>query len=157
MHQPVVAQHVGHRRSSRVAGQGYFSNKLPGRLVVGAEFGVVDLEVRHHLGGALAMRAALLADDEQGSLSGAGDHGPPARRAGGHDVVRRDCFGQVVHRCHPPMIARVQIDGRDPPVGRFRERYALHRLNRSHLSVVVDLGYRRLHQRGPQGSVTDET
>jgi hypothetical protein len=62
----LAVQHVGHRRSRRVTGQGYFSNNLPGRLVVGAEFGVVDLEVRHHLGAALAMRAALLADDEQG-------------------------------------------------------------------------------------------
>src|SRR5258707_15724161 len=64
----LAVQHVGHRRSRRVAGQGYFSNNLPGRLVVGAEFGVVDLEVRHHLEAALAMRAALLADDDHGLL-----------------------------------------------------------------------------------------
>src|ERR1700737_4790755 len=62
----LVVQHVGHRRSGRVAWQRHFANKLAGRLVVGAELWIADLEVRHLLGAAaLAMGATLLPDDEQ--------------------------------------------------------------------------------------------
>ncbi len=71
----LAVQHVGHRRSRRVAWQRHFPNNLSGRLVVGAEFWVVDLEVRHlygsrigaglALGAALALGVALLPDDEQ--------------------------------------------------------------------------------------------
>src|SRR5437667_7919502 len=65
----LAVQHVGYRRSRRVAWQRHFSNNLPGRLVVGAEFWVVDLEVRHRHGSRFAalhaLGAALLPDDEQ--------------------------------------------------------------------------------------------
>src|SRR5437763_14681350 len=46
------------------------------------------------------------------------------------------------------MLARVQIDRGDTPVVWLPERHALHCLNRSHLSEVVDTGYRRLQQLG---------
>src|SRR5438270_7283304 len=63
----LAVQHVGHRRSRRVTWQPHFANKLAGRLVVGAEFWITDLEVRHLLGAAaLPMGATLLPDDEQG-------------------------------------------------------------------------------------------
>src|SRR5438874_3206324 len=50
--------------------------------------------------------------------------------------------------CHPPMLSRVQIYRGDTPVVWLPERHALHCLNRSHLSEVVDTGYRRLQQLG---------
>jgi len=46
------------------------------------------------------------------------------------------------------MVARVQIDSRDTPVGRLPKRHALHRLNRTHLAEVADIGYRRRQQFG---------
>jgi hypothetical protein len=61
----LAVQHVGHRRSGRIAWQRLCRNQLAGRLIVGAEFGVVDLEVRHHFRPALAVGAALLPNDEQ--------------------------------------------------------------------------------------------
>jgi hypothetical protein len=45
-----AVQQVCHRRSGRVAWQGRFSDILPGRLVVGTEFWIVDLGVCHRCG-----------------------------------------------------------------------------------------------------------
>ena len=68
----LAVQHVGHRRACRVAGQRHFPYDLAGRFVVGHEFWLVDLEVRHAHGSrrcGLALRLALggafLPDDEQ--------------------------------------------------------------------------------------------
>ena len=72
----------------------------------------------------------------------------PSQGAKAELFQHRIALRQVARRCHPPMVARVQIDGRDAPVGWFPERHSLHRLDRRHLPEVVDTRHRRFRQRG---------
>src|SRR5216683_5516865 len=94
------------------------------------------------------MRAALLTDDEQRLRQ------QQVTARGPSEGVKAELFqdgialGEVTRRCHPPMIARVQIDGGDTPVWWFPQGHALHRLNRSHLPEVVGIGYRNIRKSG---------
>src|SRR5216684_7217366 len=94
------------------------------------------------------MRAALLPNDEQRlrqeQMTACGSSKASETELSQHRIA----LGQVACRCHPAMIAGVQIDGGDTPVWWFPEGHALHRLNRSHLPEVVGIGYRNLRKRG---------
>src|SRR5207237_9029583 len=93
---------------------------------------------RHLLGTAsLAMRAALLPNDEQRlrqeQMTACGSAKASETELSQHWIA----LGQVACRCHPALIAGVEIDGGDTPVWWFPEGHALHPLNRRHLHVVI--------------------
>src|SRR5215470_10375902 len=106
------------------------------------------------------MRAALLRDDEQRLCQQKMTARGPSEGVKAELFQRRIALGQVTCRCHPPMVARVQIDSGDTPVWWFPQGHALHRLNWSHLPEVVGIGHRNLRKRGrvrkrDRGDVTD--
>src|SRR5438552_19034429 len=94
------------------------------------------------------MRAALLPNDEQRlrqeQMTACGSSKASETELSQHRIA----LGQVACRCHPAMIAGVQIDGGDTPVWWFPEGHALHRLNRSHLPVGGGIGDGNLSERG---------
>src|SRR5438093_13583487 len=94
------------------------------------------------------MRAALLPNDEQRlrqeQMTACGSSKASETELSQHRIA----LGQGACRCHPAMIAAVQIDGGAMPVWSFPEGHALHRLNSTHLPVVLGSAYCNLWPRG---------
>ena len=112
--------HVCDRRRRRAGAQIDLPRDLPGLLVIGPEH-VAPAEFRH----ADADHVALAHEKERARQQWSGSARLTQRRKV-EVLQQRVIAGSIAIGNHPFMVARVQVDGRDPAVWRLYQRKALH-------------------------------